>query len=179
MTSVSEHLPEILIALQDHEIDLAVISSLATSEDLTGEPFFDDQLVLIGAPVVARGRLWPRDLNDLLWGPSRGRLRHPGRVGSGAACHRSRPRRRLALPSWEAIKLVVAHGDAVAAISRLAIRVEQASGVLTELAVRGWRLGRPISIASHPDIPLNPIAAAFADHLREASNLLAVAAVGD
>ena len=32
------------------------------------------------------------------------------------------PHRRLAMPSWEAIKLVVARGDAIAAISRLAIR---------------------------------------------------------
>ena len=166
-----------LTALQHHEIDLAVVGGLATSEELTVEPLFDDQLVLVGAPALALGRLSPRDLNDLLWVH-----REEGsatRVALEAALHAigAAPRRRLALPSWEAIKLVVAHGDAVAAISRLAIRVEQAAGILTELAVTGWRLGRPISIASHPDIPLSPIATAFADQLRHASNPLAVAKI--
>jgi len=166
---------EVLTALRNHEIDVAVVGGLATGEELIVEPLFDDQLVLVGAPALALGRLWPRDLNDLLWVH-----REEGsatRVALEAALHAIgvAPRRRLALPSWEAIKLVVAHGDAVAAMSRLAIRVEQPAGVLTELAVRGWRLGRPISIASHPDIPLNPIATAFADQLREASNLLTAA----
>ena len=118
------------------------------------------------------GAARPCDLNGLLWVH-----REEGsatRVALEAALHAIgvAPRRRLAMPSWEAIKLVVAHGDAVAAISRLAIRVEEAAGTLTELAVRGWRLGRPISIASHPDLPLSPIAAAFADQLRHASNQL-------
>jgi DNA-binding transcriptional LysR family regulator len=170
---------EMLTALQNHEIDIAVVGGLATSEELTVEPLFDDQLVLIGAPPLAQGRLWPHDLNGLLWVH-----REEGsatRVALEAALHAigAAPRRRLAMPSWEAIKLVVAHGDAVAAISRLAIRVEQAAGTLTELAVRGWRLGRPISIASHPDIPLSPIATAFADQLRQASNQLTASATRD
>jgi len=170
---------EMLAALQNHEIDLAVIGGPATSGELTVEPLFDDQLVLVGAPSLARGPLWPGDLNDLLWVH-----REEGsatRVAWEAALHAigAAPRRRLALPSWEAIKLVVAHGDAVAAISRLAIRVEKGAGVLTELAVKGWRLGRPISIASHPAIPLSLIATAFADQLRQASNRLDAAGSTD
>ena len=93
------------------------------------------------------------------------------RVALEAALHAigAAPRRRLALPSWEAIKLVVAQGDAVAAVSRLAITVEQQAGTLTELPLRGWRLGRPISLASHSELPLSPIATAFADLLRQTS----------
>jgi DNA-binding transcriptional LysR family regulator len=164
---------EMVAALRNHEIDIAVVGGLATSEELTVEPLFDDRLVLIGAPALALGRLWPTDLNRLLWVQ-----REEGsatRVALEAALHAIgvAPRRRLALPSWEAIKLVVAHGDAVAAISRLAIRVEQTAGTLTELAVKGWRLGRPISIATHPDTPLSPIAATFAAQLRRTSNQLA------
>ena len=58
---------ETLTALRNHEIELAVIGGLATHEEFTVEPLFDDQIVLVGAPALALGRLWPRDLDDLLW----------------------------------------------------------------------------------------------------------------
>ncbi len=157
---------ETLTALRNHEVEIAVVGGLATHEEFTVEPLFDDQLVIGGAPALASGPLWPRDLDRLLWVH-----REEGsatRVALDAALHAigAAPRRRLALPSWEAVKLAAAQGDAVAAISRLAISVEQAAGTLTELALRGWRLGRPISLAWHTELPLSPIAATFADRLR-------------
>ena len=160
---------ETLDALRDHEIELAVIGGLGTDEELSVEPIVDDEIVLIGAPELARRRLWPRDLDNLLW-----IHREEGsatRVALNAALHAigAAPRRRLALPSWEAIKLVVAQGDAVAAVSRMAIAVEQAAGTLAELNVRGWRLGRPISLAWHPGLPLSPVARAFTAQLRQAA----------
>ena len=82
------------------------------------------------------------------------------------------PRRRLAVPSWEAIKLVVADGGAVAAVSQMAIDVEQAAGTLVQLDVNGWRLGRPISIARHPQLPLSPLATAFVADLRQQAQRL-------
>jgi DNA-binding transcriptional LysR family regulator len=164
---------ETLAALRNHEIEIAVVGGLATQEEFAVEPLFDDQLVLVGAPALARGRLRPRDLDRLMWVH-----REEGsatRVALEAALHAigAAPRRRLALPSWEAIKLVVAQGGAVAAMSRLAITVELAAGTLTELAVRGWRLGRPVSLAWHSELPLSPIAAAFAAELRQAGDAIA------
>ena len=93
----------------------------------------------------------------------------PRRVALEAALRAigAAPRRRLALPSWEAIKLVVADGGAVAAVSQLAIEVELAAGTLERLDVKGWRLGRPISIARHPQLPLSPLATAFVSDLRQ------------
>ena len=122
---------ETLTALRNHEVEIAVIGGLASHEELTVEPLFDDQIVLVGAPALAHTRLWPRDLDRLLWVH-----REEGsatRVALEAALHviGAVPRWRWALPSWEAIKLVVAEGDAVAAISRLAITVEQQAGTLT------------------------------------------------
>jgi DNA-binding transcriptional LysR family regulator len=161
---------ETLSALSNHEIELAVVGGLATHEAFAVEPFLDDHLVLVGAPPLARRRLGPRDLDRLLWVH-----REEGsatRVALEAALHAigAAPRRRLALPSWEAIKLVVAQGDAVAALSRLAIDVELAAGTLREMAVKGWRLGRPISLVWHADLPLTPLAAAFAEQLRRSAD---------
>ena len=155
---------ETLAALRNHEIEIAVVGGLATHHEFSVEPLLDDQLVLVGAPALAEGPLWPGDLDGLLWVH-----REEGsatRVALDAALHAigAAPRRRLALPSWEAIKLVVAQGDAVAAISRLAIAVEQAAGTLTELALEAgasadrsaWR-GTPTyrSVRSPPPSPTN------------------------
>ena len=158
---------ETLDALEHHEIELGIIGGLGGRSDLDVEPIADDDLVLVGAPSLAATRLRPGDLDDLLW-----IHREEGsatRVALEAALRAigAAPRRRLALPSWEAIKLVVADGGAVAAVSQLAIEVELAAGTLERLDVKGWRLGRPISIARHPQLPLSPLATAFVSDLRQ------------
>ena len=158
---------ETLDALEHHEIELGVIGGLGGRSDLDVEPIVDDNLVLVCAPSLGTSRLRPGDLDELLWVH-----REEGsatRVALEAALRAigAAPRRRLALPSWEAIKLVVADGGAVAAVSEMAIDVEQAAGTLIRLDVKGWRLGRPISIARHPQLPLSPLANAFVSDLRQ------------
>ena len=161
---------ETLDALEHHEVELGVIGGLGGRSDLDVNPIIDDDLVLVAAPSLGRTRLRPGQLDDLLWVH-----REEGsatRVALEAALRAigAAPRRRLALPSWEAIKLVVADGGAVAAVSRMAIAVEEAAGTLVRLNVKGWRFGRPISIARHADLPLSPLAAAFVTELRQHTN---------
>jgi DNA-binding transcriptional LysR family regulator len=157
---------ETLDALDHHEIELGIIGGFGGRAELDVEPILDDDVVLVAAPSLRRSRLRPSEIDDLLWVH-----REEGsatRVALEAALRAigAAPRRRLALPSWEAIKLVVADGGAVAAISRLAIEVERAAGSLVQIEVRGWRLGRPISIARHANLPLSPLAAAFIAELK-------------
>jgi DNA-binding transcriptional LysR family regulator len=154
---------EIIDALRHHEIEIAVVGGLGVLPDIDVEHLLDDEIVLVGAPSLASTRFTPRRLEALLWVH-----REEGsatRVALDSALHALGvvPRRQLSLPSWEAIKLFVADadGDAVAAISRLALDVELRAGTLTRLSVPGWRLGRPISLAYHPDIPLTPPAENF------------------
>ncbi len=158
---------ETLDALEHHEVELGIVGGFGGRSDLDVTPIVDDDIVLVAAPALGRSRVRPGELNDLLWVH-----REEGsatRVALEAALRAvgASPRRRLALPSWEAIKLVVADGGAVAAVSRMAIAVEQAAGTLVELSVRGWRLGRPISIVRHSDLPLSPLAAAFVAELHD------------
>src|SRR5215218_647400 len=158
---------ETLDALEHHEVELGIIGGLGGRSELDVEPILDDDLVLVASPALGRTRLRAGQLDDLLWVH-----REEGsatRVALEAALRAigAAPRRRLALPSWEAIKLVVAEGDAVAAVSRMAIAVEQAAGTLIHLQVKGWRLGRPISVARHANLPLSPLAAAFVAELQQ------------
>jgi hypothetical protein len=84
------------------------LAALAHREVELVEPIVDDGLVLVTAPTLWRTRRRPGQLDDLLWVH-----REEGsatRVALEAALRAigAAPRRRLALPSWEAITLVVA-----------------------------------------------------------------------
>jgi DNA-binding transcriptional LysR family regulator len=74
----------------------------------------------------------------------------------------------LELPSWEAVKLAVASGAGIAAISRCALELELASGTLVVLDIPRWRLTRTIAVVTARDVPLTPPAARFLALLREA-----------
>ncbi|HEV8469202.1 MAG TPA: LysR substrate-binding domain-containing protein [Candidatus Limnocylindria bacterium] len=78
------------------------------------------------------------------------------------------PARRIALPSWEAVKLTVARGGGVTGISRYAVTTELAAGSLAILRVSGWRVRRHFSIVHARDISLSPPAERFTSILREA-----------
>jgi DNA-binding transcriptional LysR family regulator len=78
-----------------------------------------------------------------------------------------RPARRLTLPDWEMIKIAVASGAGVAAISRFAVERELADGRLALVLVRGWHVVRPLSIIRSRDVPMAPLADQLAATLRQ------------
>jgi DNA-binding transcriptional LysR family regulator len=74
--------------------------------------------------------------------------------------------RTLELPSWEAVKRVVAAGAGIAAISRYAIDDELGNGTLAVLDLPRWRLARTIAAVTARDVPLTPSAQRFLELLR-------------
>jgi LysR substrate binding domain len=74
--------------------------------------------------------------------------------------------RTLELPSWEAVKLAVAGGGGIAAISRFALELELAAGALIVLKVPRWRLVRTIGVVTARDVPLTRPAELFIELLR-------------
>jgi DNA-binding transcriptional LysR family regulator len=74
--------------------------------------------------------------------------------------------RSLELPSWEAVKLAVASGAGIAAISRFALDLELETGTLAVLEVPRWRLDRTISIVTARDVRLTPPAERLASLVR-------------
>ena len=77
--------------------------------------------------------------------------------------------RTLELPSWEAVKLAVASGAGVAAISRFALDLELQAGTLVVLEMPRWRLARTISVVTAREVPVTPPAELFLELLRGAS----------
>jgi DNA-binding transcriptional LysR family regulator len=77
------------------------------------------------------------------------------------------PRRRLALPAWEAIKIAVRRGHGIAAFSRLALSEELAAGSLVIIPFVPWRVRRTFSVVRIRDAALTPPAELFLQMLRE------------
>lgn len=158
---------EIVRAVLAHELELGVVGGLATDPELEVEPLLDDVILPVGAPELAGERLTPRRLEALVWVHREEGSATRVALESALQTLGIAPARRISLPSWEAIKLFVSRGSAVAACSRLALSRELAAGTLAVLDVPGWRLGRSISLIWHRDAPLGPAAALFAAHVRE------------
>ena len=66
------------------------------------------------------------------------------------------------------MKLTVAEGLGVTAISRHAVEVELAAGTLALVRLPGWKVRRHLSLVHSRDVPLTPAAQRFVDALRAA-----------
>jgi DNA-binding transcriptional LysR family regulator len=149
-----------------HAAEIGVVGGLTLPAELQSEPLVEDEIVLVGPPELARTRLRPADLARLTWiGREEG-------SATRAAVEAARwqlgvqSARTLELPSWEAVKLAVAAGAGIAAISRFALELELAGGTLAVLDVPRWRLRRTLAIVTARDVPLTPTAQRFRALLR-------------
>jgi LysR family transcriptional regulator, transcriptional activator of the cysJI operon len=153
--------------VRSHEVELAVVGGMTVPQELESEPLIDDEVVLIGAPSLAERRLRVKDLEGLTW------VSREEGSATRAAVEAARWQmglhvvRTLELPSWEAVKLAVARGAGVAAISRFALNLELETGALAVLDVPRWRLNRTVAIVTARAVPLTPPAERFAALLRE------------
>jgi DNA-binding transcriptional LysR family regulator len=76
-------------------------------------------------------------------------------------------RRRLELPSYEAVLSALKRGYGVAAISRYVVAAELRAGSLTVIPVRGWNLRAVISVLRVRDALLTPSANQFQALVRD------------
>ncbi len=149
-----------------HKAELGVIGGLVVPPELADEPLVEDEVVLVGPPALGGRRLKPRELAKLTWiyreeGSATRAAVEAARWEAGL--HVSR---MLQLPAWEAVKLAVARGAGIAAISRFALDLELDAGTLVLLDLPRWRVRRMISAVYTRDIPLGPAAERFLDVLR-------------
>jgi predicted ATPase/DNA-binding transcriptional LysR family regulator len=154
--------------VRSHEVELAVVRGMTVPPELESEPLVEDDVVLVGAPSLGGRRLRPKDLEGFTW------VSREEGSATRAAVEAARWQiglhavRTLELPSWEAVKLAVASGAGIAAISRFALDLELEAGTLAVLDVQRWRLARTISVITARDVPLTPPAERFLELLREA-----------
>jgi DNA-binding transcriptional LysR family regulator len=159
----------VLELVRRHTVEFGVVGGLVPAGELESEPFLEDEIVLIGPPALAGRRLTRKDLEQMTWisreeGSATRDLMESSRWEMALNI-----RRRLALPSWESIKLAVAAGGGVAAISRFALDLELQTGSVAILDVPRWHVRRQLSVVRARDVPLTPAADRFLKMLRSSS----------
>jgi LysR family transcriptional regulator, transcriptional activator of the cysJI operon len=162
--SESAHALELVRA---HRAEIGIVGTFVLPPELDGELLREDAIVLVGPPSLG-GRRWRlRELQELTW-VTRERGSATRAASEAAALQLGLSiRRRLELVSWESIKLAVAGGAGVAAVSRIAIDVELKAGTLVILDAPWWRASRQMAVVYARDVPLTPPAERFLELVRE------------
>jgi DNA-binding transcriptional LysR family regulator len=158
---------DVVDSVRAHRAEIGVVGGFLTAPEIEAEPLIEDEIVIVGAPSLARKRLTRDEIEDLTWisreqGSGTSALADAAVGDVGLV-----PRRHLALPSWEAIKLAVRGGHGIAACSRLAVAEELAAGALVVLPLLPSSVRRTFSIIRTRDAALTPAAERFVAMLRE------------
>ena len=149
-----------------HDVEIGIVGGMTLPPELESEQLLEDEVVLVGPTSLAGRRLRPKDLEGWAW------ISREEGSATRASVEAARWQmglsevRNLELPSWEAVKLAVASGAGIAAISRVALRLELETGSLAILDVPRWRLSRTIAVVTARDVPLTPPAVRFLELLR-------------
>jgi DNA-binding transcriptional LysR family regulator len=157
-----------LEVVRAHRVEVAVVGGMTVPAELEAEPLVEDEVVLVGPAALGGRRVRPKDLEGMTW------VSREEGSATRAAVEAARWQmglhvvRTLELPSWEAVKVAVASGAGIAAISRCALELELESGRLVVLDVPRWRLTRTIAVVTARELPLTPPAERFLALLREA-----------
>jgi DNA-binding transcriptional LysR family regulator len=149
-----------------HEVEIGIVGGMTLPPELEAEPLLEDEVVLVGPPSLGGRRLRPKDLEGWTW------ISREEGSATKASVEAARWQmglhevQTLELPAWEPVKLAPASGAGIAAISRVALRLELETDSLVILDVPRWRLSRTISLVTARDVPLTPPAARFVELLR-------------
>src|SRR5262245_18941708 len=116
----------------------------------------EDEVVIAGPSSLKGKRLSRDELESFTW-ISREEGSATRVVGDNTLAELNIvPRRRLALPAWESIKLAVRRGYGIAAFSWLVVTEEQQAGSLIVIPVVPWTVRRMISVVRIRDAVLTP-----------------------
>lgn len=153
--------------LRSHRAELGFIANAVGGPEIEAEPLLENEIVIAGRPELVPTRRSREGLEALTW-----ISREEGsatRSASDRAMARLSivPRRRLELPSYEAVLSALKSGYGVAAISRYVIATELRAGSLTLIPVRGWNVRSVVSVVRVRDALLTPSADQFQALVRE------------
>jgi DNA-binding transcriptional LysR family regulator len=153
-------------AVRSHQAEIGIVGAFFAAPEIAAEPLIEDEIVVVGAPGLAGKRI-SRDVLEALTWISREEGSGTRAIADDAVASLGiLPQRRLALPSWEAIKLAVRHGHGVAACSRLSVTEELETGTLIVIPLVPWKVHRTFSIVHIRDAALTPSAHQFLLMLR-------------
>jgi LysR family transcriptional regulator, transcriptional activator of the cysJI operon len=147
--------------LRSHRAELGFIAGPVGGPEIEAEPLLEYEIVIVGQPALVPIPPSRESLEAVTW-----ISREEGsatRIASDAAMARLGivPRRRLELPSYEAVVSALKRGYGVAAISRYVVATELRAGLLTVITVRGWNVRAVVSVLRVREARLTPSAQQF------------------
>ena len=152
--------------LRSHRADLGFIAGSVAAPEIESEPLFEYDVAIVGKSHLIPRRPSRDDLEKVTW-----ISREEGsatRMSSDAGLARLGivPRRRLELPSNEAVVYALKQGYGIAAISRYVVAAELRSKLLSVMPVRGWNVRNVVSVLRVRDAKLTPSADQFQRFVR-------------
>lgn len=158
---------EVVQAVRSHHAEIGLTGGFVAAPEIEAEPLIEDEIVIVGAPSFEGKRMTRDNLETLTWisreeGSATRVIADEALADLGIM-----PKVRLALPSWEAIKLAVRHGHGIAAFSRVAVTEEVEARTLIVIPFVPWKVRRTFSIVRIRDAALTPLAQEFLLMLRE------------
>src|SRR5216684_3310390 len=149
-----------------HRAELGFIADAVGGPEIEAEPLLENEIVIVGRPALVPKRPSRESLEALTW------ISREEGSATRSASERAMarlgivPRRRLELPSYEAVLFALKKGYGVAAISRYVVAAELRTRSLTVMTVRGWRVRNVISVLRVRDALLTPAADQFQAFVR-------------
>ncbi|MEJ7931692.1 LysR family transcriptional regulator [Ramlibacter sp. AN1015] len=160
----------VIDAVAAFEVEVGFIEGPLTHPDLLVRPWHSDEMAIVAAPghPLARGTASHAALRQAVWA-----LREPGSGTREAADrwlaeHLGPVHVEFEFGSAEALKRLVAAGDALGCLSRQAVEQELAHGTLVELRTRLPRARRRLALVVHRDRTLGRGSQEFVEHCMRA-----------
>jgi DNA-binding transcriptional LysR family regulator len=152
--------------LRSHRAELGFVAGAVGAPEIETESLFENEIVVVGKPALVPRRPSRESLERLAW-----ISREEGsatRISSDAGLARLGivPRRRLELPSNEALVHALKKGYGIAAISRYVIAAELRAASLAVIRLRGWNVRNIVSVLRVRDAALTPSADRFQAFVR-------------
>jgi LysR family transcriptional regulator, transcriptional activator of the cysJI operon len=153
--------------LRSHRAELGFIANAVGGPEIEAEPLLENEIAIVGRPALVPKRPSRESLESLTW------ISREEGSATRSASERAMarlgivPRRRLELPSYEAVLSALKRGYGVAAISRYVVAAELRAGSLTVIPVRGWNVRSVVSLLRVRDALLTPSADQFQALVRE------------
>lgn len=147
--------------LRSHRAELGFIAEAAGGPEIEAEPLLENEIAVVGNPAVVPRRPSRESLEGLTWisreeGSATRSLADAAMARLGIV-----PRRRLQLPSYEAVVHALKSGYGIAAMNRYVVAEELRAGSLAVIAVRGWNVRSVLSVLRVRDARVTPLANEF------------------
>jgi DNA-binding transcriptional LysR family regulator len=152
--------------LRSHRAELGFVAGTVTAPEIETEPLLEYEVVIVGKPALTSRRPSRDSFEKLTWlsreEGSATRISSDDRLAQLGII----PKRRLELPSNEALVSALKRGYGIGAISRYVVAPELGAGSLAVIRLRGWDVRNIVSVLRVRDAKLTPSADDFQAFVR-------------